>query len=394
MRELPVKTATLQGHVSKIMRLIRKPHFQRPPDPTWNPRTPVIYFEETCFGGDPFQVPMVILRTQPCRWFTAGGCVMCNYELIEANDQEVTGDDLLAQVDYAIEKLGPLSRYQYLFITSGGSFLDSHEVPDYVRIEILKRLRQAGLKRISFESEAKYCLDNERLAPISEFFPGSASVGIGLESADSLIRNVVVNKGLSQAVFERATNTLRRAGIDFYVYVLLGKPFLTIAEDEADCVETIIAGRQAGAFMTVVEMINIQPFTLTGWLWERNRYTPPPLWSGLRVIRDTPEEYRRGVSIKGLEPDDGVPPPLESSQSCPLCSDSLRNAIRAWNLHRELTSIEETWGACSCFTTYETSRSRVIEVAIEERVSNELHRVADELGITEDTLPSRALNPN
>ncbi len=369
--------------IARIMKRIRRPHFHHPVEPDWNPRVPVMYYEETCVAGIPFDVPMVILRTAPCRWFVAGGCVMCNYELVEARHQEITADDILAQVDHAIERLAPLNRYDYLFITSGGSFLDDAEVPSDVRLEILRRLRAAGLRRVSFESEAKYCLRRDRLEAIAQIFPGSASVGIGYESSDPFIRNVVINKGLAQGTFNRAVANLAEAGIGFYTYVLLGKPFLTPAEDEEDCIATIVAAQRAGAFMTVIEAVNIQPYTLTEWLWRHGRYQPPSLWSAVDILRKLPRAYRQRTSVKGFESDEGVPAPFALPSTCPECTPRLVEMLNAWNRARDHDLIERARRECACHLEYERARAIPAPDPIPRRVIAELRAIDREL----DDLP-------
>ena len=79
----------MQNNVGKVvrtlMRQVRQTHFARP-GPRPDSRRPVVYWEETSLGGIPYMVPLVILRTRPCRWFSAGGCVMCNYELLAIDE--------------------------------------------------------------------------------------------------------------------------------------------------------------------------------------------------------------------------------------------------------------------------------------------------------------------
>jgi uncharacterized Fe-S cluster-containing MiaB family protein len=50
-----------------IMKELHKPHFSRPKE-QWDPNIPIIYFEETHTDGKEYDVPLVILRTNPCKW--------------------------------------------------------------------------------------------------------------------------------------------------------------------------------------------------------------------------------------------------------------------------------------------------------------------------------------
>jgi uncharacterized Fe-S cluster-containing MiaB family protein len=89
---------------------------------------------------------------------------MCNYELLASHTIKITKDSLKKQLEYAIKELNPLNELPYLVITSGGSFMDDYEVPYKVRLKIGETLKINGLKTLSFESEGKFLLDEQKLA--------------------------------------------------------------------------------------------------------------------------------------------------------------------------------------------------------------------------------------
>lgn len=310
-----------------------------------------MYWEETSLGGIPYMVPLVILRTRPCRWFSAGGCVMCNYELL-AIDEGVSDDDVLQQAEAAICDLGPdLGRYPYLLLTSQGSFLDDEEVPPLLRERILRRFWDAGLRAISTESEARYCLDDDRLRRMKQSFPGRISVGIGLEAADDFVRNSIINKGLPLHMLDKAAGTLKAQTFGFYTYISLGKPFLTPGEDVQDAVDAVRLSCELGAFMSVLEMINIQPHTLTEQLWRAGRYAPCSLWNGLEVLERLPVDIRRSTSVKGFNAD-VEPVPLALPCNCGKCDARVRTALNDWNLRRDFDRLQDTAGNCDCMPKF------------------------------------------
>lgn len=330
--------------IRTAMKEVRSAHFARP-DPRPDPNVPVIYWEETCFRGQPYMVPLVILRTRPCRWFSTGGCVMCNYELM-AVDEGVEDENIVNQAKYAIAQLQDLSKYPYLLLTSQGSFFDDNEVPASLRSQVLAKFWDAGLRAVSTESEARYCLDGVRLKKIRSSFPGRISVGIGLEAADEFIRNAIINKGLPNAVFYKAIEQLAQSDISFYTYVSLGKPFLTAEEDLSDAVRAIEMSLSSGAQMVVVEMINIQPYTLTETLWKRGLYETCDLWRGVELLSRITPELRQSVSIKGFEADVS-PTPLALAKSCPACDQRLRTALNNWNFTRDYDALLQAVMACT-----------------------------------------------
>ncbi|MDO6967114.1 hypothetical protein [Rhizobium alvei] len=369
--------------MSAIMKTLRGGHFSRRREAV-NTSEAVIYWEETCFEGTPYDVPLVILRTGPCRWFSAGGCTMCNYELM-AIDEGVSASDLLSQVDNAITRLGSLSKYEYVFLTSQGSFFDRFEVSGEQRLEIGRRLALANIRMMSTESEAKYCINTEPIEEFRSALGAPLSIGIGVEAFDPFIRNVIINKGLPEKTLRKATANLSEKRIGFYTYVTLGKPFLTPKEDITDAVSATVMSFELGAFMCVLEMINIQPYTLTNHLREKGRYKPASLWTGIRTLLDLPDTIRHRVSLKGVEADI-EPVPLELSDSCPHCQGRLRSAITSWNYHREIDALKSVWGKCECFSAWNAEYEGSSPVKVRDRVTKQLEVLGTELGLEQQRL--------
>jgi radical SAM enzyme (TIGR01210 family) len=271
---------------------------------------------------------------------------MCNYELL-AVDEGVADEDVLAQADHAMRTLGDLSQYPYLLLTSQGSFLDDEEINGALRSKLLRKFWDAGLRAISTESEARYCVDDTRLSAMRIAFPGQISIGIGFEAADEFVRNSIINKGLPLHMLVRASEVIAANGCAFYTYISLGKPFLSWEEDIADAAAAIRQSIQLGAFMSVVEMINIQPHTLTERLWKVGKYEPCNLWRGSDLLDRLTEAERQVVSIKGYDADIS-PVPLSLPKSCDQCDTRMREGLSAWNLNRAYQEFRARIGACSC----------------------------------------------
>lgn len=365
MSENGNQTKLDQRAIVELMLRLRQDHFKRE-NKVQDGKSAVIYYEETSFQGQPFDVPLVILRTAPCRWFSAGGCTMCNYELM-AIDDGVSEQEILTQVDRAIEKLGDLRKYHYLFLTSQGSFFDDHEVRADTRLEIASRLKSNGITRMSTESEAKFCVNNERIPEFAKALDAPLSIGIGLESSNDYVRNVVVNKGMPIQTFQHAAEFLSQNSIGFYTYVLLGKPFLSPAEDIEDAIRTIVDSLEMGAFMCVVELVNIQPFTLTAKLNEIGIYSPPSMWAGIELLRRLPKDLRNRVSIKGFTAD-VEPEPILLPTTCPVCRSEVVKALDSWNYSRDYDVVRQLIGGCNCYHEWAAELAQPVGTTLQQRV--------------------------
>ncbi len=117
------------ARVEHIMRRIRKSHWKLQAEHPPSLDRPVIYWEEANYKGSSIMVPLVILRTKPCKTFVLGGCTMCNFMLEAAHVKtDVTRSNLLEQVNIALSSLGDISKLPYILFTTAGSFLSNFEL--------------------------------------------------------------------------------------------------------------------------------------------------------------------------------------------------------------------------------------------------------------------------
>ncbi len=372
-----MKAETMVAH---IMRELHRSHWERPADPAWDSNVPIIYYEEANHKGRAYRVPLVILRTQPCEWFKKSGCTMCNYALLAANRETVTPKNILNQVDWALEHLGSSEQYPYILLSASGSFLSDFEIDTETRLQVVDKLRRWGLKQLSFECRAEYARDVDHLRELKKTFGGGISVGLGLESADDFVRNAIINKGVTQKVLLEAMSALSAAEHSYYTYIILGKPFLTPAEDIRDTVNSVKFSFDHGCFMCVVFASNLQPFTLNRYLWSKGRFRPPSLWSLLAIIKELGPELGRKVALKGLTKDLPYAPPVVAT-TCPKCNDRATAAVRRWDYGRDWNDIESVWGSCECFKTWEATLREEPTEPLRERVEKGYRLIMSELGL-------------
>jgi len=378
LQEDDVTTETAHSLVTRIMKTIRT-QYQSAKLPEWNPTQCDIYFEDSMLpDGRPYFLPLIILRTKPCSWLLrSGGCTTCNYQFVAAlSDRSVTDEQIISQTKWALEKLRPLERYPYIHISSAGSFLDPTEISDQVLVRICQLFDEAGVQILGFETRPEYLLNKRRLKLVRDGFSRSFAVGVGLESVNDFIRNVCFNKGFEIDLFVKAVQALRDHDMEFFSYVLLGKPFLTVAEDVQDAVETIRFSLQQGG-LALLMVANLQEYTLTHWLWERNEYKLPKLWAAIRVLEMLEPEERMKVAIKAI--DKAVPPPKAFAANCPNCTSIVSNAIVGWDLTGDYGLIERVQNCCDCKKEWNVEFDSKPVLPLENRVTEALARMMPEV---------------
>lgn len=366
----------LNRMMQKIMLNLRQHQDQFP---TLNYQKPVIYTEEANFKGKAYEVPLFIMRTSPCFWLKAGGCSVCNYHLESAMKYKVSSDELLLQIEEVIKHIKG-RELPYILLTTSGSFLDDNEIPEEIRLHALKKLAENGLKSLSFECRAEFLVNRSRLKKCVEAFNGgNLQAGIGLESANPFIRNVIIHKGLQDSVISNAVNAMKNEGIGYYFYIMIGKPFMTQKEDFSDTVESIHKAFELGGNMVVLEIVNVQPFTLTNLLYDLGLYKPPSLWLAIEVLLKFSKDNRRKIAIKGFEK--AAPMPQVFADTCISCREKVKKAIREWNYTRKW-SVLENINNCDCYDRFLNSFNQDIEEEkLEKRVENKLYNLIEQLGI-------------
>jgi len=360
-----------------------------------------IYYEEVRLHADddpirgPYVIPLVTLRTHPCRWSVSAGCVMCGYHLGGSRD-EVTDAHLVSQTEDAIRRLNS-SVYPTLVFTSNGSFLDPVEVSDKVRPVLLRMLADAGFKFLVTESRPEF-ITLPRMQAMAEAFCKSTkslrgrryaiSVSFGLESANDFVQQYCVNKGRRWEDYAAAFELLLSARFHVDCYVLLGKLFMSAEEDIADAIHTIRRAVDAGAQYVFVMVTNMVDYSLTSYLHERGRYQLPSLWRAVELLERLPEPYRRAVQIKGIS--HAPVTPDFYARTCQTCTEHVKGALDFWNQTGEFEHIR-TIAPCQCRAEFrEQELFEQPSESLVARVNNAYQQLAVELDISRELLPSQA----
>ncbi len=143
----------------------------------------------------------MILRTVGCRW---NRCTMCGYA---SEGAPATAEDLVAQFENAMLRSSP--EVEEVKIYTSGSFLDPQEMPVAARDEILRRLQDAGIKRLVIETRPQYVTAERVEVCLSRL---QTEFAIGLETSNDLIREHVIRKGFTFQDFVNASEARSPAG--------------------------------------------------------------------------------------------------------------------------------------------------------------------------------------
>ena len=156
----------------------------------------------------------------------------------------------------------------------------------------------------------------------------------------------------------------------------MGKPFLNTKEDIDDTVKTVIWAFKHGFGRVFLMLCNIQPSTLTYFLWKRNKFKLPMLWSAVEVLKRLPEKYRKNVSVRQFSR--AVPTPLIYPSNCNKCTASVADRLMQWNMTGDFKHIEEMPN-CECLQEFKKRLKKKRKISLRKYVDNIKKEVMENL---------------
>lgn len=295
--------------------------------------------------GQPYDLPLGFLGTLGCSWAKEGGCTMCNYGGFASSP---SNQELIDQAEYLVkswEDEGPLKEVN---LSALGSFFDEKELPAEAREGVLKRVAsRKTIDLLGVESRPEF-ITAEKIEGAKTILGPQVriEVGMGLESSDEFMRNVCINKDLSEEAYLRAVECLKDFDVGVTTHILFKPPFLTEEEAIDDAVASINYAHEKGADRIVLMVSNVKKYTLTSWLMERGLYRVPALWSVLRVALEINEEARKKLLIYGFKCGMTL---LDQGRNCPVCTAAILNKIDLFNYTGNARHLQKgLYYGCKC----------------------------------------------
>lgn len=301
-----------------------------------NPRQPVrCWSEKDVLHGTVVDAYVIILRTKGCSWALSSGCTMCGY-FNDSMFSEVTEQDLLTQFETAMQGY---RQEKIVKLFTSGSFLNPSEIPQTVQHTILGSLARQT-EKISVESRPEYITET-RLTDIHKIVSSKEfEIGIGLETANDLVRQKAINKGFSFTQYIKAAELLRKHQMKVKTYVLMKPPFLTEKESLDDCLRT---AKQTKRYTDSISLnpTNVQHHTVVEYLWKRDQYRPAWLWSVVEFLKQS--KHLTDAFVKCDTVGGGS---MRGAHNCGVCDQKVLRAIEEYSLTQQKDAFKDL--TCSC----------------------------------------------
>ncbi len=260
---------------------------------------------------------------------------------------------------WAKEDQGDITKIDIL---SPGSFLNDKEMPKAARTTIFEKIAQLPFQKILIESRIEY-IDEEEVDRLQSILrpDQKIEIGIGLESANNLIREISISKGYSLSEFEESVEMLAKKGIDVQVYSII-KPALleekTALEDSvqtgiylAELAKKIRDENEGTDFQLTMklEQAFIQKGGFLHFLHKDKMYQTP--WSyttGEIAERLCDDEILDNLNLQVGMSDD-FPPPIDKAKNrlangeeCVESSKAINDALQAFNIDHDVDTLKKT----------------------------------------------------
>lgn len=301
---------------------------------------------EDGFDGFPGRV-LIGLRTKGCSWArnANGGCTHCSIAFSDMCQSQVSDDQILLQFIADIARYD-FRKYPVLCVYTPGSFFDDKEISPYLRLMLLRTIsRQHSMRKLVLESRPDL-VSEEKASALRAALPNiELEVGLGVDSANDMIRKLCIHKCFNLKSYEKACKILRDLGISITAFVLVKPPFLSEHEAVKDALQSAKKAFDVGASTVSFEPMTVQKFTLTYYLHEIGLYRPPWLWSIIEIIK---QSWHFGKLRVGQLT---YPTPVDVPKNCSRCSSSFAERISSFNRTQRPELFEGI--SCSCKSEWE-----------------------------------------
>jgi radical SAM enzyme (TIGR01210 family) len=221
---------------------------------------------------------------------------------------------------------------------------------------MLEKIREnPHIERLIIESRADF-ISKENLEEIESLLPDtSVEIGVGIETADDTIRELLLNKGVTTEQLIKTAEIFRQSKVRLLAYLLVNPPFLTESEAIEDTVKGMEFAHEIGADVVSLEAVSIQHLTTVSFLAEAGFYNPPWIWSLFEIVKRT---HHLGLEtrIGGFE---FFPIPIEFTSNCPACNGEMINKLQEFNRTGNLEIIENLTCANRCDLTWRKQLEKI-----------------------------------
>jgi hypothetical protein len=324
----------------------------------------------------PVERVIIYLRSCGCSWVVdtkankpriKAGCLDCEHSLAGTTfGTPIAAAAYISQFESEFDKFD-FSKYPIFSLYNEGSFFNKAELPLTARREILKRIAETpGIKSLILESLPEF-VDEETLDDTRNILGDkNVEIGIGLESADPLVRSLCVNKSFNLKKFEETAQLINKY-FSLLSYVLIKPSFLTELESLHDAIDTAKYAFDVGSKIVSLEPLSIGEYAMSGALSRVGLYRPPYLWTVLEIAKVAVTLGETRIGGFQFAPQYDV-----YAHNCDVCTMNVKDAIRRYNSTYDFTVFDNL--DCDCKRQWENLLAEE-PIPLPERIIHHIQKI-------------------
>lgn len=269
-------------------------------------------------------------------------CTMCPFTNLNNFGRGGIPDGLREQVASLLARTSDEPDYDMLALYNDGSFFAPREVPLDVQLDIAREVAATGVRRLVVESLPQFVTAETLLPFLDALGDVQLEVGIGLQSADRLVRETLVNTRITGTAFESAVALMQQHNVIPKIYLMIKPPFLTESEAITDVIDSTAYVASLGVDGVTLCPTRLAPNTVAWWLYQRGHYTAPNLWTVVDAVRaaHTKAAVRVAcINMRGTDFDSIYP------DSCEHCAEPIVDGLVAYSVSGDLADLPIS---CEC----------------------------------------------
>ena len=339
--------------------------------------------------GESVDRVMIVLRANGCEHYKkTGGCSMCSHYNGTMLDDTITDENYKKQWDSVLNSSCfegiddfNLNNFPIVCIYNLGSLLNHNEISFNALKYIFSTLNEYhNVRKVIIESRAEY-VTREVLSLIKENYDGVVEVGIGVESTNTVIRELCHSKGCKDiGIIKEAVDILHEFNYKALAYVNFKPCYLTEKESVEDAIQTSVDCFDMGFDAVSIEPTSLQEYSLINELNMMGYYRVPWLWSLSKIIHGIydkknvskldirlggyfDEEVLSGSQGEGFAGRNEIFP-HKTSSNCSKCTPQFIEHIKKFNTTYDVKDLDSVEKCDCCYelwkTCYEVKDTRSI----------------------------------
>lgn len=307
----------------------------------------------------------IYLRSRGC---VSATCTMCpmphetNYGNVNL---QVSSGNYVEQFNSVFRERN-INGYDIVCVYNSGNWFANQEVPSEARVKIYKEIGKSKSKSMMVQSLPQFITPKTVEEARENLGDKKLIVGIGLQSADDVVRSVCINTTCTKTQFESAAKLLNNNGYSLETYIMIKPPFLTESETIKDVIGSIKYLESIGQRNISICPTRVSEHTIVAELSKRGLYEPPSLWTVVKILRIVHQEGLR-VRVACLDID-GKDTKTIYPKGCTECTPKVLESLKRYSSTGEISELNSL--SCKkCEPELEEKIAEVNDTPLIERVN-------------------------